>query len=38
MQLADYYSFFGDANLINTEIAKFMASRPKISSALHSNT
>ncbi len=24
MQLADYYLFFGDANLINTEIAKFI--------------
>ena len=24
VQLADYYLFFGDANLINTEIAKFM--------------
>ena len=25
MQLADYHLFFGDANLINTEIAKFTA-------------
>lgn len=25
MQLADYHLFFGDANLINTEIAKYAA-------------